>query len=367
MTTKILGGKVLANIIKYHNDINTIKFTGFNEKEIDVLFTLILKAKETNEKEIMITFSEFNELIEEQHNKARLKQYIISTSKKLKKITQLVELPNGKIRIFSLFDLIEIDPNEKIITFIVNEDFKYSLNNLVGNFTMFEFKEFIRLKGCYAKNLFRLLKQFESTKLLSITLDSFRDILGVPKSYRMVDIRKDILRPCKEELSSSFYRLNIEEKKRGRAVEVLNFTWKEKKKEKKKSVIEEAVIVENDLIRKKHSLGEMEYKELVAPVETDLDRKIHELSVDIGQIFSSKEAFELYSKLAEIKTIEEYEEFKKILRNRTANNMVGDTTTKVVYTEDDIDESLIVGKTGRKLVGAARKYKIEKILSEMNK
>ncbi|MGL4358445.1 MAG: hypothetical protein ACRCSY_07100, partial [Cetobacterium sp.] len=38
-----------------------------------------------------------------------------------------------------------------------------------------------------------------------------------------------------------------------------------------------------------------------------------------------------------------------------------------LFSEKDIDESLLVSKTGRKLVGMARQHKIKKLLEEMNK
>ena len=37
-----------------------------------------------------------------------------------------------------------------------------------------------------------------------------------------------------------------------------------------------------------------------------------------------------------------------------------------IYTVEDIDESLLVSKNGRKLVGMAKQHKIKKILEEMN-
>lgn len=52
------------DLVKYHNDINKIKFNHFKEREIDVLFALMLKAKDSNlENEIVVSYAEFNSLI----------------------------------------------------------------------------------------------------------------------------------------------------------------------------------------------------------------------------------------------------------------------------------------------------------------
>ncbi|MBC2856819.1 hypothetical protein H3N56_10240 [Cetobacterium sp. 2A] len=59
------------------------------------------------------------------------------------------------------------------------------------------------------------------------------------------------------------------------------------------------------------------------------------------------------------------------LHTRKVFDMISQDKYEVVekinkYTESDIDENLLVSKQGKKLVGMARKYKIDKILQEMN-
>lgn len=349
----------MAEIVKYHNDINSINFTGFKEKEIDILFTLMLKSKESTEKEIIVSFGEFNRLIDGEQNKARIKEYILETSKKLKKIDQVLELPDGRIRIFSLFDFIEIDPNKKIVTFSVNKDFKYLLNNLVGNFTLFELKELVQLKGYYPKRIFTLLKQWESTRKLIIGIEEFRNNLGIPKKYRMSDIRKDIIKPCLEELKSNFYKLEVLERKVGRQVETLEFTWKSKKK---KDVIEIEPI-----IKKRSSIGEKELQ------------KHQEQFQEINQI----------NQVEKIKiTQEEYDQMYKeyLKKHNTKDDLLMRSSFKLhmmkgyevvesqkkecvqakVYTVEEIEESLLLDKNGKKIVGGSLLQRLKKISKEKN-
>lgn len=245
------------DLIKYHNDINKINFNHFKEKEIDVLFALMLKAKESIEDEVMISYADFNKLIGEDKNKARLKNYILSTSINLKKITQVVELPNGKIEIFGLFDKITIDPNEKSIIFKINQDFSYMLNGLLNNFTIFDLKELVALKGNYPKTLFRLLKQWESTREYIVRIDDFIELMGIPKTYKVFTIRQKVLKPCLEQLGKYFQDLELTEMKKGRSVETLKFTWKDRNRNKK----EELALEEVKPIRKKKSIGEKEFEE----------------------------------------------------------------------------------------------------------
>lgn len=241
-------------ILKYHNDINKIAFNGFNEKEIDVLFTLMLKARDTEDQNIVLSYSEINRIIYEEHNKARLTTYIRGVSKKIKGIVQEVILPNGNIKVFGLFDSILIDVLNKNVEFSVNDDFKYMLNDLIANFTYFDLKDLVSLKGNYAKTLFRLLKQWETTKEYDVKIEDFRRVMNIPKSYRMSDIRKDIFKPCMAELEKYFNKLELRELKNGRSVESLKFTWKKKRESKKK-------LEQIEGIKIKKGLGEREFLE----------------------------------------------------------------------------------------------------------
>lgn len=353
----------MAEIVKYHNDINSINFAGFKEKEIDILFTLMLKSKESTEKEIVVSFGEFNRLIDGEQNKARIKKYILETSKKLKKIDQVLELPDGRIRIFSLFDFIEIDPNKKIVTFGINNDFKYLLNNLVGNFTLFELRELVQLKGYYPKRIFTMLKQWESTKKLIIDIKEFRNNLGIPEKYRMSDIRKDIIKPCLEELKSNFYKLEVLEKKVGRQVETLEFTWKTKRKKD---------IIDIQPIKKKKSvLGEKDLQEYQTQTEEVIKENLLDPIVELKKI-SKVEYENLYREYLERLGEKHTPYMKKAFdtMNKSRYKVIEfeqkEYVQTRVYTVEDIDKNLLLSKTGKKLVGMALENKINGILRKMN-
>lgn len=372
------------DLVKYHNDINKIKFNHFKEREIDVLFALMLKAKDSNlENEIVISYAEFNNLIGEEKNKARLKNYILSTSINLKKITQVVELPNGNIEIFGLFDKITIDVNEKNVIFKVNQDFSYMINELLGGeFTLFDLKELVALKGNYPKTLFRLLKQWESTGEYIVKLDEFVDLMGIPRTYKVFTIRQKVFKPCLEELGKYFKNLKITELKKGRNVETLVFTWKGKKEKKKEDIIDIQPVK-----KKKTALGEKELqeheKEQLENIVQELEKKkiIKENSLDpvVELIKISKKDYEdLYKdylgqlgekhnhfirKSFDFINKAKYEVIEDMEREQPKEEYI---QTKI-YTVEDIDERLLVSKTGKKLVGMARQHKIKKLLEDMNK
>ena len=64
----------------------------------------------------------------------------------------------------------------------------------------FELAEFTALRSSYAKECYRRLKQYRQTGVWKVSLEDFRRLLDVPKSYRPSEINKYVLKPIEEEL-----------------------------------------------------------------------------------------------------------------------------------------------------------------------
>ena len=77
---------------------------------------------------------------------------------------------------------------------------KHILNSITADFTKFELQEMTQLKSTYAKNMFRLLKQYKHTGYFKIQINDFRERLDIPKSYRMSEIDKYVFKPIIKEL-----------------------------------------------------------------------------------------------------------------------------------------------------------------------
>ncbi|MBX5320310.1 hypothetical protein CD155_11055 [Staphylococcus caprae] len=67
-----------------------------------------------------------------------------------------------KFIIYKRIEYTEKD-RKKELTVSINPELKHILNEITGNFTKFELKEMTQLKSSYAKNMFRLLKQYKHT------------------------------------------------------------------------------------------------------------------------------------------------------------------------------------------------------------
>ena len=137
----------------------------------------------------------------------------------------------------ALFTDYDIDKNGDYVTISVNEKLTYILNQLESVFTRFELEEFTTLRSSYAKNMYRLLKQWKSVGKKSWSIEEFRRLLDIPQSYPMREIDKRVLTPIETELSPIFKGLSINKEKKGRGGKVtsIEFTFQAETVPKKTS------------------------------------------------------------------------------------------------------------------------------------
>lgn len=227
----------MKTLVKCHNDVNKINFSKFSVKELDLFFAICFKIKELGVQEIKISFNDIKHLIKEIENPKRVKLYIDSLNKKLALLNYQIESSHNVFERIVLFTNFISNYNDNTLTIKVNDRFSYLFNNLIGNFNKFDLVEFIELKSVYSKNIFRVLKQWESLKIKEFKIEEFKEILSVPDSYTTSKFNEKVLKPIMEELPQYFPNLKLEKIKTGKKVTSLKFTWsgKVEKIEPKKS------------------------------------------------------------------------------------------------------------------------------------
>lgn len=223
----------MNEIVKYSNHMNKVRFRDFNPVELNLLMTICSKMKEKELEIIEFSFEKLKEL-SNYDNTQSTKKFVSDLEKTYKKLINLdfrIETED-KIIGFVLFSEYEIDLNKKTVKIGVNPKFKFILNDFTKLYTRFELQEFLDIKSKYAKECYRRLKQFKSTGIWKITIEDFKDVFSIPKSYKMRDIDKKILNPILEELSPIFKNLEVEKVKktgaysgRGNKVTHLIFTF----------------------------------------------------------------------------------------------------------------------------------------------
>lgn len=213
----------------YHNEMNLVSLKEFTHMELDLFFSLCNKVKEKDEKVITVSFKELQSL--SNYNKGSIQRFIKDLKSVYNKLLSITwEYESDKVyEKFHLFNRYKIDKEAKTIEISVQRELKHLLNNITSNFTKFELEEFCNLSSSYAKNMYRLLKQFKTTGYFKIEIDDFRNRLGIPDTYRMTNISQRVLKPINEELSSIFNNLQInkvkDKKGRGGKIKYIEFTF----------------------------------------------------------------------------------------------------------------------------------------------
>lgn len=222
----------MEKIVKYQNDMNRLSFKGFNQMDMNVFVALCSQLKEKDTAEITLSFQKIKELISYERKSTTLE--FISELKRMNRKLMSVNceiITGAKIIMFVLFPTFTIDEDSETLTVAVNKDFTWLLNEM-KSYTTFELAEFIDLKSKYAKNLYRLMKQWrnEGTYIFH-DLEHFRNLMDVPKTYTNRQLMQDCVNVAVDEivkLDKSFKNFKCTPKyarKRGKPLEKLIFTW----------------------------------------------------------------------------------------------------------------------------------------------
>lgn len=218
----------------YKNEMNLVPLRNFNSVEIDIFFSLCNKLKENGVDKVRVSFEELKAISNfsktERHSELFL-SYLEKVYDKMLRLNYRTE-DTKQIKKFVLFYDYTIDKEEKFIEISTHPNLIYILNSITGNFTKFELEEFTQLKSSYAKNMYRLLKQYKHTGYFKIKTEDFKERLDVAKSYQMSDINKRVFTPIMNELSPIFPNLQINKikAKKGRKIEWLEFIFEPEKR-----------------------------------------------------------------------------------------------------------------------------------------
>ena len=217
----------MANeIVCYKNELNLIPMRNFNSVEMDLFFSICSRMREKGTEPIKFDFNDLKQLSDyKPTSKTRFVNDIQNVYKKLLSL-QYTERDGHMIRGFVLFHHYEIDLDKETVEIGVNPKLEYILNQLSQEFTKFELEEFTNLRSSYAKTAYRQLKRFRKTGYAIFTIEQFRELLCIPKSYQVCHITDNVLKPIQTELSQYFRSLKIKKvkAKKGRAITHIEFT-----------------------------------------------------------------------------------------------------------------------------------------------
>ncbi|EBQ5966709.1 replication initiation protein [Salmonella enterica subsp. enterica serovar Enteritidis] len=200
----------------YHNNTNKVNLGKLSEREANLLFAIFQKLKDQGNTLIRFEPQDLKRMIMVKSNltNRQLLQILKNLLDNISGANFWIireHVENGEIyedhtsyMLFKQFDIRIHKPTQTIeyLEVQLNDSYQYLLNNLGmgGQYTSFNLLEFQRVRGKYAKTLYRLLKQYKSTGILSVEWTQFMDLLDIPKDYEMRNIDQKVLTPALKEL-----------------------------------------------------------------------------------------------------------------------------------------------------------------------
>ncbi|KAA6496510.1 replication initiation protein [Helicobacter pylori] len=193
----------------YHNNANKVNLGKLSEREANLLFAIFQKLKDQGNTLIRFEPQDLKRMLNIDISNERLSEVVIKLWDSIK-TADFWKISETKTSIiqenYMLFSRCKIELNKpskdlKYLEIQLNDNYQYLLNNLgMGQYTSFNLLEFQRVRGKYAKTLYRLLKQYKSTGILSVEWSQFKELLDIPKDYKMENIDQKVLTPALKEL-----------------------------------------------------------------------------------------------------------------------------------------------------------------------
>ena len=226
----------MNEIVKYSNELHELKFNSMNEAQQNVFFTLLQQFRNTDGYTLELDFNKLFELAQISQG-TNYRKEILNKLRQIQTITFMYEINDlGDLQQDVIFPSIRTDTQNRRLFVKVSKGFKdrYISSPLKG-WTRYELAEFVGLNGTYTKTIYRYLKQYRQTGRWRIRYDDFKELLGIPESYRATDIDRQILKPTLKELSAErnlfdqrrtpFEKLVVIKHKKGREIEALEFCF----------------------------------------------------------------------------------------------------------------------------------------------
>lgn len=188
-------------IVKYSNQFNAQALRKFTALDLDSLMAIAARVRDQEIDEVTFTFEELRRLAHVKKNLTdkELAARIVEVNDRLLACRFKFQDDSRTVQ-FTLFSGFETDWKTRKLLNVVNPRFSFLLNDLTSQFTRFELAEFTALKSSYVKETYRRLKQYRQTGVWKVSLEEFRRLLDVPKSYRTCDLNERVLKPIQAEL-----------------------------------------------------------------------------------------------------------------------------------------------------------------------
>lgn len=197
----------MNEVVMYNNDLNTLILPeSFTDAELRVFFAVVSRLRDKGSTEVTFSYSYLREITKEKkhYTKSQYSALIQSIYRKIigLRFAYQNEEAVGEVNLFQSY---ERSLSDESFTISVSPKFQYIFNELSvnGSFTAWSLGEFCDVPGVYAKQLYRLLKQWKYVGSASFVLTELRKYMGVPEGYQTRDVTRRVIEPSVKKLSET--------------------------------------------------------------------------------------------------------------------------------------------------------------------
>ena len=122
----------MNEVVKYHNDLNTVTMRGWSATEMNIFFGIIAKLRDEGTKEIILDTDDLKEITDTIGSKVNSNRWGDAVEALADKIASIKYYyrDEKKRTIMNLFSFFEVNIEDKVLKVAVTDYFDYIINQI---------------------------------------------------------------------------------------------------------------------------------------------------------------------------------------------------------------------------------------------
>ena len=202
-------------VVKHNALINATSKYKYETNELKLICTLISNIDNQKDKGFDIKYMNLRDLNFSEKDIINV-EYITNLCESI--MSKPFKIGKG---VFNWFSGLVYDNG--VIEYAFDKRLKPYLLELKDNFTRYNISNILKLRSSYSIQIFELLSQYKTIGTRSITIDEFRKLLKIPKTYKNNDLKRLIEGVQKDLKNNTTLSFEFSFKKLGKSFNSIDF------------------------------------------------------------------------------------------------------------------------------------------------
>ena len=202
-------------VVKHNALINATSKYKYETNELKLICTLISNIDNQKDKGFDIKYMNLRDLNFSEKDITNV-EYITNLCESI--MSKPFKIGKG---VFNWFSGLVYD--DGFIEYAFDKRLKPYLLELKDNFTRYNISNILKLRSSYSIQIFELLSQYKTIGTRSITIDEFRKLLKIPKTYKNNDLKRLIEGVQKDLKNNTTLSFEFSFKKLGKSFNSIDF------------------------------------------------------------------------------------------------------------------------------------------------